>query len=177
MRIITQWVIRTLALGTIGAVLLGAAESAKADGITFQLTSTQLTTTSGGTITFDGTITNNSGVDLFASNFFFNFSAFDPVSVNPIQDLGVASDFLIPKGATSSVVALFDVMLGSVAAGSSFPVDILLEDINSDLSATQTVTVSVPGSVSVPEPGTLLLFTTGLAATFALLRKRMLPKN
>jgi hypothetical protein len=99
-------------------MLLGAACRANADPISFHLTSIQITTMSGATATFDGTVTNDSGVALNASDFFFNFLGFDPVSVNPIQDLGVTTDFLIPNGTTTSVVALFDVMLGAVPAGS-----------------------------------------------------------
>jgi hypothetical protein len=92
---------------------------------------------------FDGTVTNNLGGALNATDFFFNLFGFDPASVNPIHDLGVASDFLIPNGTTFRVVALFDVILGVVPAGSSFPVDVVLQDINSDLSITQTVMESV----------------------------------
>jgi hypothetical protein len=118
-----------LAVGAIGAMLLGAASRTKADPISFDLTSSQITTTSGSTLTFDGTVTNNSGGALNATDFLFNFFGFDPASVNPIQHLGVASDFLIPNGTTSRMVALFDVILGVVPAGSSFPVDVVLQDI------------------------------------------------
>lgn len=172
MATLSQWAVQTLALGAIGTVLLGAASTTKADPISFHLTSIQITTTSGSTVTFDGTVTNDSGGSLKASDFFFNFFGFDPVSVSPIQDLGVASNFLIPNGATSGVVALFDVMLGAVPAGSSFPLDVVLQDTNSDLSTQQGVTVSVSGSVTqTAEPATLLLLTTGLLVPFAVRRK------
>jgi hypothetical protein len=162
--------VRTLALGALGAMLLGTASRTNADPISFHLTSDQITTTSGSSVTFDGTVTNDSGGALKASDFFFNFFGFDPVSVNPIQDLGVTSDFLIPNGSMSAGVALFDVTLGSVPSGSIFTIEAQLEDINSDLSAEQTVTVNVPGSVATPEPGTIVLFATGLL-TIAVSRK------
>jgi hypothetical protein len=132
-----QRTVRTLALGAIGAMLLGAASRTKADAVSLDLTSSQITTTSRSTVMFDGTVTNNLGGALNATDFFFNLFGFDPASVNPIQDLGVASDFLIPNGTTFRLVALFDVILGVVPAGSSFPVDVVLQDINSDLSITQ----------------------------------------
>jgi hypothetical protein len=167
-----QWVVRALCFGVTSAFLLGLAGKAAADSISFQLTSTQLTTTSGGTVTFDGTVTNNSGGNLNATDLFFNFFAFDPVSVTPIQDLGFPTNFLIPTGTTSAVVALFNVSLGTVAPGSVFPIQVQLEDVNFDLSTTQTATVSVPGVTTTPEPTTFLLLGTGLAVMFTARPKR-----
>jgi len=162
---LTQWAIRSLALGLIGAALLGLASRANADPISFELTLAQLTTTSGGTVTFKGTVTNNSGQDLNASDFFFNFFGFDPVSVNPIQDLGVLTNFLISSGSTSTLTPLFDVTLNTVPTGSIFPIEVQLEDINSDFSEIVTVNVSVPdGSgtgTTVPEPASFLLLAIG----------------
>jgi hypothetical protein len=175
MATLSRWVVRMLALG---AMLLGAANRTEADPISFHLTSIQITTTSGSTVTFDGTVTNDSGGSLKASDFFFNFFGFDPVSVNPIQDLGIASDFLIPNGTTSGVVALFDVMLGAVPADSNFPLDVVLQDVNADTSAMQTITLSVPGSVTqTPEPATLLLTATGLVVSLINQRKRKCREN
>ena len=134
-----------------------------ADAISFELSSASVSTSSGGTVTFTGKITNDSGGDLNASDFFFNFANFDFSSVTPNQLLSPPVDVLIPNGTTSGVLDLFNVMLGSVAAGSTFFMDVQLEDINNDLSATQTVTVAVPGSVvSTPEPASLTLTLSSL---------------
>jgi hypothetical protein len=160
----------------LGCLLVCVVPSALADGISFQLSSPSLSTSSGGTVTFTGTITNGSGGDLNANDFLFNFFGFDPTSVSPIQDLGVATSFVIPNGRTSSVTALFDVTLGSVATGSTFPIDVQLEDINFDLSATRTVTVSTSGTV-IPEPGVLLLVVIGLAAFSARRMQLLLGKR
>src|SRR5271166_6041944 len=85
---------------SVVAGFLCVARPALADAISFHPSNTVLDTTSGGRVTFDGTVTNNSGGDLNASDFFFNFSGYDPTSVNPNQDLGFP-DFLIPIGTTS----------------------------------------------------------------------------
>jgi hypothetical protein len=140
-----------------------AFQPAKADSISFQLQNLVQTAVSGGDAIFEETVTNQSGTDLDASNFFFNFSAFDFVSVNPVQGLGVA-DFTIANGTTSGVVDLFEVFVGIAPPGSDFPIDVQLEDALTDLSAVQTVTVSVPGTPSVPEPHTLpvMLFLIAL---------------
>lgn len=146
--------------------LFSAVPNARADSISFGLSASSLTTTSGGTVTFDGTVTNASGADLNASDFFFNFTGFDPVSVIPNQDLGIP-DFLIPNGKTSAVVPLFDVTLRTVAPGSIFPVDVQIEDVNNDLSAIQTVDVSVPVVTPAPEPASFLLLGAALVALAA----------
>jgi hypothetical protein len=163
MRTLRQWLFCSVVAATPIAMVLASVPAARASSISFDLSNLSLTTTSGGTVTFDGTVTNDSGSDLDASDFFFNFFGFDPSSVNPIQDLGLV-DFLIPNRTTSADVALFDVDLGTVPKGSSFPVQVQLEDINSDLSAVQTVTVSVPGGVAaVPEPSSFWLLVSGVA--------------
>jgi len=151
-----------ISLGVCSLIFL--APAVRADSISFQLSTTSQSTTSRGTVTFDGSVINNSGADLNASDFFFNFSAFVPGSVSPIQLLGVLSDFSIPNGATTPVVELFEVTLGPVPPNSIFSIAAQLENSAGDLSAIQTVNVSVPGSVSVPEPGVLLLLAMGLLA-------------
>jgi hypothetical protein len=170
MKLSRSYAIRLAITGLL--ILLPGVKGSRADEISFELSSTTMTALSGGTVTFDGVITNNSGTDLFASDFFFNFFAFDASSVTPAQDLGLTLDFLIAKGNTSASVPLFDVALSSVPSGSSFPIQVQLEDINSDLSQAQTVTVSVPGGVVVSEPSTLILIAAGLFMVLFALRKR-----
>ena len=162
MRAHVRWSKLGSSLCRLLAFLSLAAAPLWADGISFQLTATTLTAASNGTATFTGSVTNGSGLDLNATDFFFNFFAFDPASLNPIQDLGVVTDFSIPNGSTSPDVSLFDVMVSNVPAGASFSLEVQLEDVNLDISATQTVTITVPGTQPVSEPHTELLLLTGL---------------
>lgn len=155
------------------AVVILVPPLARADAISFTLADTSLETASGGTVTFDGTVTNNTGVDLRATDFFFNFFGFDFTSVTSLQDLGVGTDFAIPNGSTSVLIPLFDVTLGAVPAGASFPIEVQLEDAAGDLSAIQTATVSVPGVQAVPEPP-LFWLLPGASAGAALARRRVL---
>jgi hypothetical protein len=144
----------------LAAALLGAAPGARADTISFQLSDTTLSVTSPGSVTFFGTVTNQSGVDLNASDFFFNFSGFDPAAVTPSQDLGVATDFPILTAPTSALTDLCSVTVSAVSPGARFPLEVQMQDINNDLSATETVNVVVP----VPLPDTALLLACGLIA-------------
>src|SRR5690349_20713954 len=124
-----QWLGRAGLVAALTAALLGAAQVARANGapISFQLVPTSLDTSSGGTVTFEGTVTNNSAQDLAATDFFFNFPSFDVTSVFPTQDFGINGDsasLLLPNGSTSPSVALFDITLGPVAPGSSFTISV-----------------------------------------------------
>jgi hypothetical protein len=140
-------------LSSLFAVFL-AVSLARADVISFDLLHLDVNTAGGGDAIFQGTVTNNSGTDLNASDFFFNFIGFDFSFVNPVQDLGL-TDFTIPDNTTSGVVNLFEIFVGAASPRSGFPVDVQLEDAASDLSSIQKVTVSIPSSAAVPEPRSL----------------------
>jgi hypothetical protein len=164
-----HWIF-TVAFFSLSLFLLTFPPAAMADAISVQISNSDLTTASGGTVTFDGTVTNASGSDLNASDFFLNFFEFDPL-VTPTQDLGVATDFLIPNNSTSPEVALFDISLGGATPGSNFSGKFQLEDSLGDQSVTQIVTVSVLGSTPLSEPPTAVLLLASFCAIAALLVK------
>jgi PEP-CTERM motif-containing protein len=139
------------------------------DSISFQITNPSQTITSGGTAVFEGTVTNDSGVTLTASDFFFNFFGYNPAVVTPNQLLGFP-DFSLPTNTTSAEVDLFNVTVGVVSKGMKLPVQVSLEDINFDLSSTQTVSVVGSGG-TVPEPPSLILLATGLFVLIAARQK------
>ena len=145
---------------TILALAFSISPFALGDPISFHITNPAQTIASGGTVIFEGTVTNDSGGDLFASDLFFNLFNFNPV-LTPNQLLGIP-DFAIPSNTTSAVVDLFSVMAGSISKSVPLSIDLNLEDINSDLSSTQTVFLNTSVG-TVPEPMSLFLMFTGLA--------------
>jgi hypothetical protein len=163
---LTGWLQRSVLLFW---VMVSAAVT-RADVISFEPVATTFSASSGETVTVDGTVTNNSGQDLHASDFFFNFFGFDPSVITPVQDLGISTDFLIPNGTTSGQVSLFDLELGAALPGSSFPISVQLENSLSDLSRVETFTVSLTAT-AVPEPGFRPLAAIGVAALL-LIRSR-----
>src|SRR5215469_10580096 len=81
----------------------------------------------GDTITFQGTITNNSGFDLSSTDFFLDFFGYDPVNVTLDQPLGTTA-FTIPNGTTSPVEDLFTFGLSTSAPDGMYPAQVVLQD-------------------------------------------------
>jgi hypothetical protein len=148
-----------------------------AEVISFQVEQPDLATVPGGTVIFQGTITNESLVDLQASDFFFIFLGFDPAAVTLTQDVGVTIDFPIPNGTTSPPVPLFDATLApGVPEGSFFPIQVILENNLGHVSPPETVTVTASGPMeTVPEPNGLMLVGAGLSALASRTRKTGRP--
>jgi len=165
------FITRSLTLTVIFVCLLLAPKAASADPLTLTINPSSLTAPVGGTVSFIGTITNDTGLVLNATDLFINFSSFDPTIITATQLLG-DPDFILANGGTSAVVNLFSVTLSPLAVpGSSYSITLFLQDPNNNLSNNVTVVVTA-APTAVPEPATLLLLGTGLAATAALRRKR-----
>lgn len=153
----------------VALLVLFTSRPALADSISLQITNPSQTITSGATVVFMGTITNNTGIDLTASDFFFNFLNFNPVLV-PNQLLG-APDFVILNNTTSASIDLFEVSTGTLSQDMPLSVDLTLEDIFNDVSAKQTITLGPSGGGKIPEPSTVVLLGAGAAIVAALRRK------
>jgi len=121
----------------------------------------------GGTFTFSGTITNNTGDTLNATDLFLNFSGFDPVDVTLNQLLG-ASSFTIVDGSTSPVLDLFTFALAPTAGAGTYPADVVLQTASLDSSDPQRVSIAI-----VPEAPSLALTAVAIGLLLAgLWRKR-----
>ena len=115
------------------------------------------TGSAGDVITFQGTITNNSGVDLDSTEMFLDFFGYDPVNVTLDQLLGDTT-FTIPNGTTSPLEDLFTFSLAPTAGAGTYPAQVVLEDAVGDISDTYTVEVTV-----TPEPSSLALLAVGMS--------------
>jgi hypothetical protein len=151
--------------------LSNMAPLAMADSLSLEISNPNQFGSPGGVETFQGTITNNTGLSLNSTDLFLNFSGYDPLQVTLDQLLG-SSSFSIPNGATSNVVDLFTFGLASTAAvPATYPAQLVLEDFAGDLSLAQTVTVS-----TVPEPASVELIGTVVLLLLLLpFRKRLKP--
>jgi|GEM_PF-2230665 len=158
-------------IAMVFATVVCTARVAEAGPLTVTITPTSLTSLPGGTVTFAGTITNNTGIDLNATDLFLNFSGFDPSVVTTNQLLGL-SDFVLANGSTSAVTDLFSIALTQAAVlGMSYPAEVFIQDVNNNLSNNVTVNVLATTTTTVPEPTTLILFGGGLIGA-AIVRRR-----
>lgn len=144
-------------LFVLAVVLLGSA-ALNADNLSFNILNPNRFGVAGEVFTFDGTITNNTGIDLNSTDLFLDFSGYDPDNVTLDQLLGL-TDFTIPNGSTSQVVDLFTFTLATTAPAGTYPADVVLQAVTGDIAGPQTVTVT-----TVPEPGSLTLLAAGLPA-------------
>jgi len=133
----------------------------RSETISFELSDLQLSASIGETVTFNGTVTNETGAGLNANDLFFIFFGFDPATITVSQELGMKSNFLIPNGSTSASVPLFSARVGIAPGGSILPIEAQLGDTNFDFSLPQTVFINVnsgsqpPPPTNVPEPSPL----------------------
>ena len=110
-------------LFVLAVVLLGSA-ALNADNLSFNILNPNRFGVAGEVFTFDGTITNNTGIDLNSTDLFLDFSGYDPDNVTLDQLLGL-TDFTIPNGSTSQVVDLFTFTLATTAPAGTYPADVV----------------------------------------------------
>jgi hypothetical protein len=112
------------------------------------------TVTAGGTVTFKGTVTNRTNVDLSTMDLILNFSDYDPFVLEPTQLLGI-TDVSIPSFSFLTDLDLFSISVSPDARPGHYAFSVLLQDIfgNFDDPALLEVIVEEP-SGEVPEPGT-----------------------
>lgn len=153
----------------IVSLLFASPSSAQTLSFTVQMPSPQVLP--GETFVFQGTVTNNTGGSLNASDLLFNFSGFDPNATNVTQILGTP-DFSLADGSTSSVVDLFGASLSkATSAGRVYPFDVSVQDIFGDQSNVETFTLM--NAAPVPEFTYSLPLLLGLLAAVHLARRRL----
>lgn len=118
----------------------------------------------GDTLNFTGVITNQTGLSLSSTDFFFNFFNYDPDSLTPQQVLGT-TPFTLPNNTFSANTALFSIVVSPGVLTSSQSLGVTLEDVNGDISNEVNISANVTAKVvPVSEPGPLLLLAGGLIA-------------
>jgi hypothetical protein len=181
MGVLLQWAFRTLAVSAIWALSLGVAGRASAGPISSPLTlsidSTSISGAAGGTVLFTGTVTNQTGTDLNATDLFLNFSGFDPLSLESITQLLGSPDFTLSNMATSSSVDLFIVQIAQGTLPGSYPLDVSLQDINNNMSNGVLVSVNVASSTATAEPQVMSLLASGMVLVIILRRGALNRKS
>jgi PKD repeat protein len=134
--------------------LIVFAAAASGDAISFTISNPAQNTTIGGTAIFSGTLTNNSGTDLDATEFFVNAFAFDPTVLSIQQLLGMP-DVFIPNGTTSATLDLFSISVATTAQqNTSYQASVFVEDVNSDQTSSLNASIQTSPVSTVPEPRT-----------------------
>ena len=159
---------RCLLLGAfliLGCMLLIPTVSV-AGPVSFSVFNSAQYTPPGSFVVFQGTITNDTGSDLAATDLFLNSFGFDPDVVSITQLLG-NPDFTIQTGTTSPLTDLFSFDISNAAAiDTVYFASVYLQDINNNLS--NSVAVAITATDPIPEPGTFSVIACGLLVIWVL---------
>lgn len=121
----------------------------------------------GHSVTVFGKVTNVTGSALQTTDLGLNFSGYPALALLTTQLLG-DPDLALPDRSTSALLALFEItVLPDAVAGASYGIEFSGFDVFGNFSDAATVTVTINGALSVPEPTSLAL---GLAALALALR-------
>lgn len=128
----------------------------------------------GDTVTFTGVITNRTGQALESTDLFLDFLTFDFNVLTPNQELDIVP-FIIPDFTFSADVALFNVYVNPLAATSISGLQVLLQDVNGNLTDTINVTIAINGVTNdVPEPTIAALFILGCIVFLVVFHRRLI---
>jgi hypothetical protein len=150
------------------AILRLATSAVSAEPLLLAIDQTSISASPGEILTFPGVITNRTGVTLTSTDLFLNFAGYDPTSLTPNQLLGNIP-FTVPNFTSSAHVDLFDVEVSPSASGVE-PLQVVLEDINTNLSDPVQITIDVTSAVPMSEPMGIPLLLVALLF-FAILAK------
>lgn len=155
-------------------MIMGFSNEAKADGVQLTLANTTYDLGSG-MFTITGSFTNSGTATFIANRWDMVFSSNLPLEVRavPFSELSNYTQ-PVPGMTTSAVLPLLDVIaIGPIAPGTYLGSLTFTGVAGSDLNVTTPAvqfTVNVPAAV--PEPTTVLLFSSGLMAIGAAIRRR-----
>lgn len=159
---------------TFGVWLFAAAGTAQASIIDFTLTS-PVAATAGDVITFNGTLTNTTSSPVFLNSLNLSLPGFDSSNLDPTPFFINTPASLGPSGSTGDV-ALFTVTIPDPFASGPYDGTAVLE--GGSTSSSQTIlgsadfTVQVgDASSAVPEPASIVLFSTGAVLMMVRARK------
>jgi hypothetical protein len=126
----------------------------------------------GGTLTFTGTVANNSGLDLFVNEASINLTGFDPGD-SDLTDFGLNFTGPLSNGSSIGPADLFTVAIPDPFPTGSYTGEITIQggiDDTGDLDlGTASFELDVSGATtsSAPEPGSPMLVMTGLVLMLA----------
>lgn len=168
MQTLLRNVIQTVSL--LALVVAFQSHVSAAPLLTLSTDSISETVIAGGAVTFKGTVTNRTNVDLSTMDLILNFSGYDPFVLEPTQLLGT-TDISIPSFSFLANVDLFSIRVFPDVQPGNYTFSVLLQDVvgNFDDPALLEVIVEGPSS-GVPEPGTGYL--VGLLLAMMMLARR-----
>lgn len=148
--------------------------SSYATPLEWSITNPTVSAARGDTVTFTGVITNRTGQVLESTDLFLDFLAYDFNVLSPNQVLGTVP-FTLPDFTFSTDVALFSVDVNLLASAEISEFQVLLQDINGNLTDVINIAIAVNGVTNnVLEPSTMALFILGFIMLLVAYNRRLI---